>query len=45
MEGLSNFDIEQVFNKANNSDLSQNFVGVSPSDKMIIFFFYKNNQG
>ena len=45
MEGLSNFDIEQVFNKFNNSDLPQNFVGVSPSDKMIIFFFIKIIKG
>ena len=33
MEDLSNFDIEEIFNKANNSDLLQNFVGVFPSDK------------
>ena len=34
MEGLSNFDIEEIFNKANNSDLFQNFVGVFRSDKI-----------
>ena len=34
MEGLSNFDIEEIFNKANNSNLPQNFVGVFLSDKM-----------
>ena len=34
MEGLSDFDIEEIFNKANNSDLLQNYVGVFPSDKM-----------
>ena len=34
MEGLSNFDIEEIFNKANNGDLLQTFVGVFPSDKM-----------
>ena len=34
MKGLSNFDIEEIFNMANNSDLHQNFVGVFPSDKI-----------
>ena len=34
MEGLSNFDIEEIFNKTNNSDLLQNFVGIFLSDKM-----------
>ena len=34
MEGLSHFDIEEIFDKGNNSDLLQNFVGVFPSDKM-----------
>ena len=34
MEGLSNFDIEEIFNKTSNSDLLQHFVGVFPSDKM-----------
>ena len=37
MEGLSNFDIEETFNKANNSDLLQNFVG----DKMNKFLDFK----
>ena len=37
MEGLSNFDIEEIFDKTNNSDLLQNFVGVFPSDKMNVF--------
>ena len=41
MEGLSNFDIEEIFNKANNSDLLQNFVGVFPSDKMNKFLDFK----
>ena len=39
MEGLSNFDIEEIFNKANNSDLLQNFGGVFPSGKMNVFRF------
>ena len=34
MEDLRNFDIEEIFTKAYNSDLLQNFVGVFPSDKM-----------
>ena len=41
MEGLSNFDIEEIFNKTNNSDLLQNFVGVFPSDKMNKFLDFK----
>ena len=40
-EGLSNFDIEEIFNKVNNSDLLQNFVGVFPSDKMNKFLDFK----
>ena len=38
---MSNFDIEEIFNKANNSDLLQNFVGVFPSDKMNKFLDFK----
>ena len=41
MEGLSNFDIEQIFNKTNNSDMLQNFVGVFPCDKMNKFLDFK----
>ena len=41
MDGLSNFDIEEIFNKTNNSDLLQNFVGVFPSDKMNKFLDFK----
>ena len=41
MKGLSNFDIEEIFNKANNSDLLQNFVGVFPSNKMNKFLDLK----
>ena len=41
MEGLSNVDIEEIFNKANNSDLLQNFVGVFSSDKMNKFLDFK----
>ena len=41
MEGLSNFDIEEFFNKANNSDLLKNFVGVFPSNKMNKFLDFK----
>ena len=40
-EGLSNFDIEEIFNKANNSDLLLNFVSVFPSDKMNKFLDFK----
>ena len=42
MEGaLSNFDIEEIFNRANNSDLLSNFVGVFPSNKMNTFLDFK----
>ena len=41
MEGLSNFDIEEIFNKAINSDLLQNFICVFPSDKMSKFLDLK----
>ena len=41
MEGLSNFDIEEIFNKAYNSNLLQNFVGVFPSYKMNKFLDFK----
>ena len=38
--GLSNFDIEEIFNR-HNSDLLQNFVGVFPSNKMNKFLDFK----
>ena len=41
MGGISNFDIEEIFNKASNSDLLRNFVSVFPSDKMNKFFDFK----
>ena len=41
MEDLRNFDIEEIFTKAYNSDLLQNFVGVFPSDKMNKFSDFK----
>ena len=41
MEGLINFDINYFFNKGNNSDLLQNFVGVFLSDKMNKFLDLK----
>ena len=41
MSGINNFDIEEIFNKANNSDLLQNSVGVFPSDKMNKFLGFK----
>ena len=31
---ISNFEIERIFNTADNDDLNENFVGVFPSDKM-----------
>ena len=43
MEGLSNLDFEEIFNKANNSDLLQNFVGVFPSNKTNKFLDFKKN--
>ena len=41
MESLSNFDTEEISNKANNSDLVQNFVGAFQSDKMNKFLDFK----
>ena len=41
MGGISNFNIEEIFNKANNSDLLQNFIVVFPSDKMNKFLDFK----
>ena len=41
MEGLSNFDIEEIFNRVDNSDSLQNFVGVFPSNKMNKFLDFK----
>ena len=36
--GISNSEIERIFNKADIKDLSENFVAVFPSDKMNRFF-------
>ena len=41
MGGISNFDIEEIFNKGDNQDLLKNFVGVFSSDKMNKFFDFK----
>ena len=41
MGGISNFEIEETFNRANNQDLLKHFVGVFPSDKMNRFFNFK----
>ena len=41
MEGLSNFDIEEIFNKANNCNLLLNFVGVFSSNKINKFLDFK----
>ena len=41
MTGISNFDIEEIFNRADNQDLLKNFLGDFPSDKMNKFFDIK----
>ena len=41
MSGISNFNIEEIFNREDNQDLLKNFVGVFPSDKMNRFFDFK----
>ena len=41
MTGISNFDIEEIFNRADNQDLLKNFLGGFPSDKMNKFFDIK----
>ena len=44
MERLSSFDIEEIFNKAKNSDLLQNFVGVFRADKINKFLDFKGKK-
>ena len=41
MSGISNFDIEEIFNRGDNQDLLKSFLGVFPSDKMNRFFDFK----
>ena len=42
--GISNFEIERIFNAADIRDLSENFVGVFPSDRMNRFFDLKKKR-
>ena len=39
--GISNFEIERIFNEVDIRDSNENFVGVFPSDKMNRFFDLK----
>ena len=39
-QGISNFEIERVFNELNNEDLNDNFLGVYPSDKTNKFIVF-----
>ena len=41
--GISNFEIERIFNKVDIRGLSKHFVGAFPSDKMNRFFLSKKN--
>ena len=41
MSGISIFNIEEIFNRADNQDLLKSFVGVFPFDKMNGFFYFK----
>ena len=41
MGGISNFEIEEIFERLDNKDLNENFVGVFLSDKMNQFFDFK----
>ena len=41
LKGISNLQIENVIKTINDKDLSNNFVGVFPSDKMTRFIDYK----
>ena len=41
MSGISNFDIEEIFNRGDNQGLLKNFAGVFPFDKMSRFFDFK----
>ena len=36
--GISNFEVERIFNIVDNDDLNENFVGVFPSDLMNKYF-------
>ena len=37
LKGISNFQIEEIIKQINDDDLSNNFVGIFPSDKMTKF--------
>ena len=39
--GISNFQIEKTIKEINDDDLSNNFVGVFPSNKITKFIDYK----
>ena len=39
-QGMSNFEIERVFNELNSEDLNDNFFGVCPSDKINKFIVF-----
>ena len=39
-KGISNFEIEKIFKEINNSDISENFIGVFPSDKTNKFIMF-----
>ena len=40
-KGISNFEIEKIFKEINNSDISENFIGVFPSDKANKFIMFE----
>ena len=43
LKGISNFQLEKTIKEINDDDLSNNFFGVFPSDKMTKFIGYKQS--
>ena len=40
LQGVSNFEIKRVSKEINNEDLSKNFLGVFPSDRINKFIIF-----
>lgn len=40
-KGISSFEIEKRFKKANNEDIDESFLGVFPSDKINNFIMFE----
>ena len=44
-KGISNVEIERIFNEIDNADLNDNFLCMFPSDKINKFVSFKNDGG